>query len=102
MRVIEEKEKKERYVILAEDWYFSKIYPGDYIHVILDSSLQDPSCNESESTSIRIDNKHNKLIIHPDSLITGTAVGESFTCVRKSVLNQHAKVILYLQYVLNM
>lgn len=42
----------------------------------------------------RISNKENFIIVHPDSLINGTAVGDSYKCVRLSVLNQKAKVRL--------
>jgi hypothetical protein len=39
-----------------------------------------------------VDGDENLLILHPDILVTGTTVGESYFCMRKSILNNKAKV----------
>lgn len=36
--------------------------------------------------------EQNLVIVHPDVLVTGTTLGDSFYCIRKSVLNRKAKV----------
>ena len=38
-----------------------------------------------------IDDTNNLLILHPDHLISATVVGDSFTCIRKSVLQDRVK-----------
>lgn len=38
-----------------------------------------------------VDNSRNLLILHPDHLISSTVVGDSFTCVRKAVLEDRVK-----------
>jgi hypothetical protein len=55
---------------------------GDLIHVV----CQNPQANE-----IIVDNKQNLLILHPDILISSTAVSDSFTCLRKAVLRDRIR-----------
>ena len=38
-----------------------------------------------------MDNTNNLLVIHPDHLISSTVVGDSFTCIRKAVLQDRVK-----------
>lgn len=38
-----------------------------------------------------VDNNQNLLILHPDHLISSTVVGDSFTCIRKAVLEARVK-----------
>ncbi|KAL9126579.1 MAG: hypothetical protein Q9217_004393 [Psora testacea] len=38
-----------------------------------------------------VDNTQNLLILHPDNLISSTVVGDSFTCIRKAVLQDRVK-----------
>ncbi|KAJ4293893.1 DNA replication endonuclease-helicase Dna2 [Collariella sp. IMI 366227] len=38
-----------------------------------------------------IDNNHNILILHPDQLISSTVVADSFTCLRRAVLQDRVK-----------
>jgi len=38
-----------------------------------------------------VDNLQNLLVVHPDHLISTTVVGDSFTCIRKSVLQDRIK-----------
>ena len=60
------------------DWYNTLISAGDRIHVIWDRSGQKAA----------IDNEHNLLIVHPDVLVSGRSVGESFRCIRKTTLEE--------------
>lgn len=38
-----------------------------------------------------VDNAHNLLILHPDHLVSATTVADSFSCLRKAVLNIRVK-----------
>ncbi|KAL2133720.1 hypothetical protein VTI74DRAFT_1846 [Chaetomium olivicolor] len=38
-----------------------------------------------------IDNNHNILILHPDQLVSSTVVADSFTCLRRAVLQDRVK-----------
>ena len=55
---------------------------GSHVHVIGDFD---------RSGQCIIDNKQNLLILHPDHLISATVVGDSFTCIRKAVLQDRVK-----------
>lgn len=55
---------------------------GDLIHVI---------CPNPREKIIVVDNKQNLLIIHPDTLISSTAVSDSFICVRRAILRDRIR-----------
>jgi CRISPR/Cas system-associated exonuclease Cas4 (RecB family) len=55
---------------------------GDLIHVI---------CPNPREKIIVVDNEQNLLIIHPDTLISSTAVSDSFICVRRAVLRDRIR-----------
>ncbi|KAI8141460.1 DNA replication factor Dna2-domain-containing protein, partial [Fennellomyces sp. T-0311] len=67
---------------LREDWFHTVVQVGDVVHIPI---------MESSSNDIIIDNSQGYFIIHPDRLISSTAVAESFFCLRKSVLQQKIK-----------
>lgn len=83
LRVFNEKTNEENLVLLMQDWFYTKVKPGDYINIIGESL---------PSGQWRIDNTSGILITHPDILIPGTTVGQSFSCPRKAVLDQKLKV----------
>ncbi|KAI8384352.1 DNA replication factor Dna2-domain-containing protein [Radiomyces spectabilis] len=70
---------------LRDDWWHALVAVGDIVHI--------PSSPTTNTSNIIIDNENNYLIIHPDRLISCTAVADSFFCLRKSVLQQKIKSI---------
>ncbi|GAB5585844.1 DNA replication endonuclease-helicase Dna2 [Umbelopsis nana] len=80
--LLNEKENKEHTVKLREDWSHCAIAVGDLIHVI---------CPNPQANEIVIDNRQNLLILHPDILISSTAVSDSFICLRKAVLRDRIR-----------
>ena len=68
--------------MLRQAWLDSPCAPGSYIHVVGDFD---------RFGQCVIDNTHNLLILHPDHLISSTVVGDSFTCIRKAVLQDRVK-----------
>ncbi|KAK8156254.1 DNA replication factor Dna2, partial [Phyllosticta citrichinensis] len=80
--VEEEKTKKMKAITLRRSWYDTRCTPGSYVHVIGQFS------STGECT---IDNDNNMLILHPDHLISATTVGDSFSCMRKAVLQDRVK-----------
>ena len=64
MRVFNEKNNTENFVILQEDWFFTRVKVGDYVNII----------GEFSSHQYQINNKMNNLILHPDVLISGTTI----------------------------
>ncbi len=77
--------KNEYKITIQGDWYHVPLYPEDVFNLI-------PTQKEKISGSIIVNNSQNMIIIHPDVLIAGTAIGESFSCLRKSVLSNLSKV----------
>ncbi|KAI8990344.1 DNA replication factor Dna2-domain-containing protein [Pilobolus umbonatus] len=61
---------------LRDEWRQTVVMAGDIVHIP----------HKQRETSIIIDDKQNYIIVHPDRLISCTAVADSFTCLRKSVL----------------
>jgi DNA replication ATP-dependent helicase Dna2 len=84
LRVYDEKNNQERFVTLVEDWFFTKVKTGEYVNIIGEFDPVTKQC--------KIDNKQNMIITHPDIMVNGTIIGESFKCIRKAVLNSKLKV----------
>ena len=55
---------------------------GAYVHVV---------GQFSKTGQIVIDDAENLLIVHPDHLVSATAVADSFDCLRKAVLQDRVK-----------
>ncbi|KAJ8126536.1 hypothetical protein O1611_g7102 [Lasiodiplodia mahajangana] len=69
-------------VHLRGDWVETSASPKSYVHIIGDFQ---------PSGQCIIDNSNNILILHPDQLISATVVADSFTCMRRSVLQDRVK-----------
>ncbi|KAK9202628.1 hypothetical protein WN944_017840 [Citrus x changshan-huyou] len=82
LRLLNEQSGEERAVYLWEDWFHTVIAPGDTVNVIGEFDDQgkcDVGC------------ENNFLIVHPDVLVSGTRVAASFSCPRRSVLDERLK-----------
>eukprot|EP01132_Coremiostelium_polycephalum_P010214 gene10214-12525_t len=74
-----EKRKEKRLVTLYGEWIYTPITAGSIFNIIGDFE---------EDGTISLTNQQNLLILHPDSLITGTELGGSFSCSRRSILKE--------------
>ncbi|KAK4791943.1 hypothetical protein SAY86_022378 [Trapa natans] len=80
--LLNEKTGEEKVVCLWDEWFYSKVSPGDTVNVI--GQFDDTGkCN--------VNRDHNLLIIHPDLLVSGTRVAASFSCPRRSILDERLK-----------
>ncbi|RWA07722.1 hypothetical protein EKO27_g7386 [Xylaria grammica] len=77
-----DREKTMKTVHLRGDWVETPASQKSYIHIIGDFQ---------PSGQCIIDNSQNMLILHPDQLISATVVADSFTCMRRSVLQDRVK-----------
>ena len=68
--------------MLRQLWIDIPCKPGSCVHVIGEFDRYGQCV---------VDNAQNLLILHPDHLISSTVVGDSFTCIRKSVLQDRVK-----------
>lgn len=82
LRLLNEQSGEERAVYLWEDWFHSVIAPGDTVNVIGEFDEQG-KCD--------VGRENNLLIVHPDILVSGTRVAASFSCPRRSVLDERLK-----------
>nr|GEW80031.1 DNA replication ATP-dependent helicase/nuclease DNA2 [Tanacetum cinerariifolium] len=82
LRLLNEQCGEERSVYLSDEWYHSVISPGDTVHVI-------GEFNEEGKCDVNRDS--NFLIVHPDILVSGTRVAGSFSCHRRTVLDERLK-----------
>ncbi|KAF4534256.1 DNA replication factor DNA2 [Lasiodiplodia theobromae] len=80
--VEDDKTKKIKAITLREAWCDTPCTKGSYVHVI-GAFTADGQCT--------IDDDHNMIILHPDHLISATTVGDSFSCMRKAVLQDRVK-----------
>lgn len=71
-----------RTINLRGDWFDTEVSPKSFVHV-LGEFLPSGQCI--------IDNHQNILILHPDQLISATVVADSFTCMRRAVLQDRVK-----------
>ena len=77
-----DKTKMSKVVTLRQAWVDTPCKPGFHVNV-LGTFDRYGQCV--------IDNVQNILILHPDHLISSTIVGDSFTCIRKAVLQDRVK-----------
>ncbi|KAK8136559.1 hypothetical protein PG984_004499 [Apiospora sp. TS-2023a] len=77
-----DRSKDTKTVHLRGDWVDTAVSPESFIHIIGDF--------EASGRCI-IDNNQNILILHPDQLISATVVADSFTCMRRAVLQDRVK-----------
>ncbi|KAH9788854.1 DNA replication ATP-dependent helicase/nuclease JHS1 [Citrus sinensis] len=82
LRLLNEQSGEERAVHLWEDWFHTVIAPGDTVNVIGEFDDQG-KCD--------VGRENNFLIVHPDVLVSGTRVAASFSCPRRSVLDERLK-----------
>jgi DNA replication ATP-dependent helicase Dna2 len=67
---------------LRGDWVDTSVSTKSYVHII----------GSFESTGMCIiDNTQNMLILHPDQLISSTVIADSFSCMRRAVLQDRVK-----------
>jgi DNA replication ATP-dependent helicase Dna2 len=67
---------------LRGDWVDTQVSPKSFVHVIGDFQ---------PTGQCIVDNNQNILILHPDQLISATVVADSFTCMRRAVLQDRVK-----------
>ncbi|ETS78291.1 hypothetical protein PFICI_10353 [Pestalotiopsis fici W106-1] len=67
---------------LRGDWVDTSVHDKAFVHVI--GEFQNGG-------QCIIDNNQNILILHPDQLISATVVADSFTCMRRAVLQDRVK-----------
>ncbi|XVE99925.1 hypothetical protein REPUB_Repub03eG0242300 [Reevesia pubescens] len=82
LRLVNEKSGEERAIYLWQEWSYSVIAPGDTVNVIGEFD-DEGKCN--------VDSENNFLIIHPDILVSGTRVAGSFSCPRRTVLDERLR-----------
>ncbi|XP_024627209.1 DNA replication ATP-dependent helicase/nuclease JHS1 isoform X2 [Medicago truncatula] len=82
LRLLNEQSGEERAVNLWDEWSYSVVAPGNTVNII-------GEFDEGGSCDINHDN--NFLIVHPDILVSGTRVASSFTCPRRTVLDERLK-----------
>lgn len=69
-------------VLLRESWYDTRCTKGSYIHII---------GKFDRTGQCIVNDADNMIIVHPDHLISSTVVGDSFTCMRRAVLQDRVK-----------
>ncbi|XP_058204643.1 DNA replication ATP-dependent helicase/nuclease JHS1 isoform X2 [Rhododendron vialii] len=82
LRLLNEQSGEERVVHLWDEWVYSVIAPGDTIHVIGKFDGQG-KCD--------VNRDQNYIIVHPEVLVSGTRVAASFSCPRRTVLDERLK-----------
>ncbi|KIW12930.1 hypothetical protein PV08_08117 [Exophiala spinifera] len=69
-------------VCLRDSWYDTRCTKGSYVHII---------GNFDRRGQCIVNDAENMIILHPDHLISSTVVGDSFTCMRRAVLQDRVK-----------
>ena len=80
--VEEESSKLRRSIVLRQAWVESVCTVGMHIHVV---------GQYDKYGQYVVDDAQNYVILYPDYLISSTVVGDSFTCMRKAVLEDRVK-----------
>nr|XP_036587856.1 DNA replication ATP-dependent helicase Dna2 [Colletotrichum truncatum]KAF6798997.1 DNA replication ATP-dependent helicase Dna2 [Colletotrichum truncatum] len=74
--------KNMKTIHLRDDWYETPAHAKAYVHVI---------GTFSASGQCIINDSQNILVLHPDQLISATVVADSFSCMRRAVLQDRVK-----------
>lgn len=78
-------------IALCDDWIQTDVKQGDIVRVVLTDEFgayQDWHSSLSQpNLPLIISNDLNFFIHHPDTLVSGTVIAESFICLRKAVLS---------------
>ncbi|KAK4414336.1 DNA replication ATP-dependent helicase/nuclease JHS1 [Sesamum alatum] len=82
LRLLNEQTGDERALQLWDEWYFTVVAPGDTVHVIGEFDAWG-KCD--------VNHEKNFLIVHPDILVSGTRVSASFSCPRRTILDERLK-----------
>ncbi|KAK0217033.1 AAA domain-containing protein [Armillaria fumosa] len=77
--------KEKRSIILRDDWSVTDVRKGDVVNAIGRFTVLGES-SSSVTSSIAISSKNNLLILHPDVLITATALSNAPQCGRKPLI----------------
>ncbi|KAH6597528.1 hypothetical protein BASA50_004445 [Batrachochytrium salamandrivorans] len=82
VRVLDEDLSNEILVVLRDEWLSTDVNPGDYIHI---------KSKTRDMQEIVINSNDGIIIVHPDHLVTVTAISESFSCLRRAILKSKVK-----------
>ncbi|KAG6393305.1 hypothetical protein SASPL_147542 [Salvia splendens] len=82
LRLLNEQNGAEQSLQLWDDWYSSVVAPGDTVLVVGELDSQG-KCD--------VNDEKNFFIVHPDILVSGTRVSASFSCPRRTVLDERIK-----------
>ncbi|EXJ58837.1 DNA replication ATP-dependent helicase Dna2 [Cladophialophora yegresii CBS 114405] len=82
LSVKDERTKRLYNIHLRESWYDTRCTKGSYVHII---------GRFDRTGRCVVDDADNMIILHPDHLISSTVVGDSFTCMRRAVLQDRVK-----------
>ncbi|KAL8987596.1 MAG: hypothetical protein Q9177_003213, partial [Variospora cf. flavescens] len=77
-----ETSKITKAITLRQSWVHSECLPDTFLHLVgkFDATGQ-----------CIVDDRCNLLILHPDHLVSATVVGDSFSCIRRAVLQDRVK-----------
>ncbi|OCL09990.1 Dna2-domain-containing protein [Glonium stellatum] len=80
--VEQEKTKLTKVITLRQSWFDTPCTSGSFVHIIGDFT---------PTGQCFIDDANGMLILHPDHLISATVVADSFSCLRRAVLQDRVK-----------
>ncbi|XP_078361987.1 DNA replication ATP-dependent helicase/nuclease DNA2-like isoform X2 [Oculina patagonica] len=81
LRLFEETLSQEKFCSLREEWEMSEVEPGDIVHITGTFDSKTGMCVLDNSTD-------HYLVVHPDTLVSGTTVSMATKCLRQSILNE--------------
>ncbi|GJD09930.1 DNA replication ATP-dependent helicase/nuclease DNA2 [Galdieria sulphuraria] len=82
-------ECKSLSVLLCDQWYNTNVYEDDIVRIVQvdENTVFQPFPKKfSNDWQIRVDEKRNFFVLHPDTLISVTCLSNSFTCMRRALL----------------
>ncbi|KAG1146031.1 hypothetical protein G6F37_003597 [Rhizopus arrhizus] len=83
LTLLQEDENTAMTVRLRDEWFQTTVAVGNVVHIPLTPNR----------TEITVDQQENFIIVHPDRLISCTAVADSYQCLRRSVLQTKVRAI---------
>lgn len=90
LRVIDTRSNSQFDVLLRHDWFESPVNTGNVVRVVLvnaNGTYLRWATVDHLATPVTVDMHNNFFILHPDTLVSGTIISDSFYCLRKSVIS---------------
>eukprot|EP00898_Chlorokybus_atmophyticus_P007299 jgi/Chlat1/7570/Chrsp63S07065 len=90
LRALDERAGLEREVVLRDGWFHERVLPGDTVNLV-NARVEDNNNNNNNVCKAVVDDHAGFVVMHPQMLVSGSKVGSSYGCLRRTVLDERVR-----------